>query len=255
MSHNTCCVERGSHVDERDIRFKLAAARRMLYREGCDSGSAGHVSARDPGDDFFWTSPMEYFDETLPANLVKLDLQMNPIDGDRDAASPAVSFHAAVYRKRPDVNAIVHHHGHFTTVLSSTERMVEPWSTTASLFLGRQSLYREDLGVSPALEDERIADSLGDKAVLLIKNHGCVVAAESMEATAVLAFTLEACARLHLDSLAAGGTPMGAHEGNWLKEQMTRYFLPETWKAQLRRLRRSDPDLFESVVAPVLVPA
>ena len=37
-------------MESTDIRFRIAAARRMLYREGCDSTVAGHVSARADGE-------------------------------------------------------------------------------------------------------------------------------------------------------------------------------------------------------------
>ena len=40
-------------MDESDIRFKVSAARRILYREGCDSQTAGHVSVRDPNEVIF----------------------------------------------------------------------------------------------------------------------------------------------------------------------------------------------------------
>ena len=38
-------------IDERekDIRWRIAAARRMLHREGCDSNVGGHVSAASRG--------------------------------------------------------------------------------------------------------------------------------------------------------------------------------------------------------------
>ena len=37
-------------MDVDDIRFKIAAARRMMYREGVDSQTAGHVSVRAAGE-------------------------------------------------------------------------------------------------------------------------------------------------------------------------------------------------------------
>src|SRR5712672_2187515 len=55
-----------------DIQFCLAAARRILYRQGCDSGIAGHVTVRAEDDPLcFWTTPMSYFDEALPADTAK----------------------------------------------------------------------------------------------------------------------------------------------------------------------------------------
>ena len=54
-------------MDIADIRFRIAASRRILYREGCDSNVGGHVSARaDDHDDAFWVTGFEYFDQTTP---------------------------------------------------------------------------------------------------------------------------------------------------------------------------------------------
>ena len=59
-------------MDEKDPRFRIAAARRILAREGCESRVAGHVSERAQGEDAFWVSPFGYFDETTPDMVVKL---------------------------------------------------------------------------------------------------------------------------------------------------------------------------------------
>ena len=59
-------------MDVDDIRFKLAAARRILANNGCESRVAGHVSARAEGEDAFYVTPFEYFDETLPDRIVKV---------------------------------------------------------------------------------------------------------------------------------------------------------------------------------------
>ena len=45
----------------RSVRFRIAAARRILYRQGCDSDVGGHVSAREPGQDSFWATGFALF--------------------------------------------------------------------------------------------------------------------------------------------------------------------------------------------------
>ncbi len=70
-----------------DPRFRISAARRILYREGCDSAVAGHVSARaEDRDDAFWISPFEYFDETTPDRIVKLSFDP-PLPDSRHGAN------------------------------------------------------------------------------------------------------------------------------------------------------------------------
>ena len=57
--------ERGNDP-EKDIRWRISAARRMLHREGCDSNVGGHVSARaEDRDGAFWVTGFEYFDTTV----------------------------------------------------------------------------------------------------------------------------------------------------------------------------------------------
>ena len=88
-------------MDVDDVRFKIAAARRMMYREGVDSQTAGHVSVRAPGEDAFWATPFEYFDETLPDHVIKVSFDLELLEGDW-FASPALAFHAMTYRRRAD---------------------------------------------------------------------------------------------------------------------------------------------------------
>jgi len=62
----------GRVVSESDPRFQIAAARRILYREGLDSQVGGHVSVRVPGEEAFLVTPYQYFDETLPEHVSKV---------------------------------------------------------------------------------------------------------------------------------------------------------------------------------------
>ena len=58
--------------DTSSPHWRIAAARRMLYRAGLDSQIGGHVSLRVPGEDAFWVTPFQYFDETLPEHVSKV---------------------------------------------------------------------------------------------------------------------------------------------------------------------------------------
>ena len=225
-----------------DLPFKIAAARRILHREGCDSSIGGHVSARaDDEDDAFWVTAFEYFDQTTPERVCKLGFDLAPRVGDL-AFSPAVNFHARIYETRPDVNAIVHLHSHYVTVLSSTGSTVGMYDVSAVLFHDEQATYFDD-GVKSHLE---VVDALGDKRVVLMKNHGAIVASDSVEHAAIEALTLEQCARYHLECVAAGGTEILEAEVVAGKQMYRKHYLPQMWDANLARLRTSDPDLFDA---------
>jgi L-fuculose-phosphate aldolase len=230
-------------MDEKDIRWRIAAARRMLHREGCDSDVGGHVSARaDDPEGAFWVTGFEYFDTTKPDRVALLDFDLNALDG-AVAMSPAVNFHARIYHERSDVNAIVHLHSHYISVLSSVEgKTVGMYNVSAVLFYEEQATYFDD-GVKPHLA---VVDALGDKRVVIMKNHGAIVAGDSLENATIEAMTLEKAARYHLECEAIGGTEILEPEVVAGKVMYRKHFLPQMWAANLERLRRSDPDLFES---------
>ena len=230
-------------MDEHDIRFRIAAARRMLYRQGCDSNVGGHVSARAAGgEDAFWVTGLEYLDQTVPDGVVKLGFDLGLREGEA-IFSPAVNFHARIYELRPDVNGIVHLHSHHVSVLSSTGRTVGMYNVQAVLFHDDQSIYFDD--GHRAHTD--VADALGDKRVVLIKNHGAIVASQSMEDATIEAIALEESARYHLECEAVGGTEIAEAEVLGGKAMYRKHFLPTMWEANLARLRRSDPDLFDAL--------
>jgi hypothetical protein len=138
-----------------DVRFFLAASRRILYRNGCDSAVAGHVTAQAWADGFgdgLRMTPFEYFDETMPTM----------------PSAPASAFHSVNYRRRPDVGSIVHIHSRYTAMHVRTDREVRVYNVNACVFQDEQAHYIDD-GTVPSVDGERMADCLGDKSVLLMR--------------------------------------------------------------------------------------
>lgn len=231
-------------MDESDVRWRIAAARRLLYRHGCDSGIAGHVSVRADGDDSFWITPFEFFDETRPESAVRLGFDLTVREG-RGAASPAVQFHAAIYAARPDVGSIIHTHSFYACVLSSLGVPLGMYHAAATIFHDRQVIFRDD-GVLPSVHGPAVVEALADKGVLIAANHGIIVAADTLEHAVVEAITFEQQARMHLACHAAGGREMPDAEVRQAKADYDRYFRAATWEAMMRRLPSSDPDLFDA---------
>lgn len=232
-------------TDMTSVAFRLAAARRIMYRNGCDSTVAGHLSARAEHGEGFFMTPFEYFDETLPSSVTVLGWDLRVLGSSSPETSPAASFHSIIYRRRADVGAIAHIHSHWVSVLASTDQFIGMYNVGATLFHEEQAEYIDD-GSVPSVDGERMADQLGDRSVLLMRNHGALIAARTIEHAAILAVMLEQSARYHLECTAAGGREIAEAEVRRVKGQYHKYFLDQMWTANLRRLRRSDPDLFES---------
>jgi len=226
-----------------DLRFRISAARRILYREGCDSAVAGHVSARaEDRDDAFWISPFEYFDETTPDRIVKMSLDLELLEGSWEP-SPAAQFHAAIYAARPELRSLVHTHSYWVSVFSTVEREIGMYNVASVLFHEDQVLHADD-GSGPGVDGATLAKKLGDRHVMLLKNHGAIVVDEGLESCTIKALVLEKAAKYHIDSERFGGSEIPLAEVIRCRAQYHKYFLHNMWQANMRRLRRSDPDLF-----------
>ena len=235
-------------MDTENVRFKIAAARRMMYREGVDSQTAGHVSVRAPDEDAFWATPWEYFDETMPDHVIKVSFDLELLEGSW-SASPALAFHAMTYRKRPDVNGVVHHHGHYTSVIAGTGRPIGQYNLVSTLFWQDQALSFDSSDES-SVNDEILVAALADKNVVLIHNHGCLVVGPTLEVATIKAILLEKAARYDFDAQIVGGKESDIPSRiESLKFNLEKYMLPEMWAAHMRRLRRSDPELFEALTS------
>ncbi|NKQ56127.1 class II aldolase/adducin family protein [Amycolatopsis sp. K13G38] len=228
-------------------QVEIAAGRRILFAEGCDSQSAGHVTVRAADiDNAMWTTVFEYFDETLPDGVVKIGYDFTLLEGDLGGRmlAPVLDFHASIYRQRPDVNAIVHHHGHYTAVVASTGGTIGMFNLLSYLFYDDQAVIVEE-EASDVTDAERIARTLGRKSVLLMKNHGCIVVGATLGEAIVKSFLLEKAARYHYEAKLIGGTELTdeRHLRNYQRD-LNRLVVGETWAAQLRRLRLASPEVF-----------
>jgi len=182
----------------------LAACCRILARENHESGLAGQVSARAEKPGTWWTLEFGYgFDEATAARMVLVDEDLKPLSGGRP--NPGVRFHVWIYRKRPDVQAIVHTHAPHASALASTGKALKTIHMDSAMLHGTAHLP-EWPGVPVADDEGRIiSGALGNAKTILLANHGLLAAGASVEEATYLAVFFERAARMQLMAMAAGG--------------------------------------------------
>lgn len=182
----------------------LASACRILAREGHESGLAGQVTARGERPGTWWTLQFGYgFEEATAERMVLVDEDLKPLQGGRP--NPGTRFHIWIYRKRPDVNAIVHTHAPYASALAATGKPLKTIHMDSAMLHGSAHLA-EWPGVPVADDEGRIISAaLGDAKTILLANHGLLAAGTSVEEAAYLAVFFERAARMQLRAMAAGG--------------------------------------------------
>lgn len=228
-----------------DSRQKIALACRMLAHEGHSETLAGQITVRE-SDGTFLTTAMAYgFDEATRSNVIRIDEEMNVIEG-RGMANPAIRFHLWVYRRRPDVNCIVHTHPPYVNALSMTGRPLEIAHMDATPFYDDCAFLREWPGLPIGdSEGEIISAALGNKRVILLANHGFLAATASLEESAYLSMLIERAARSQILAQSLGDLkPIDPARA---KESHDFLLLPSIVKASFalfgRRVIRREPDV------------
>ena len=192
----------------------LVAANRILASEGI-LDAYGHVSIRHPGnpDHYLLSRSRAPILVTAP-DIMEYDLDSNPIDP-RGRTSVLERFiHGEVYKARPDVNAVIHSHSPTVVPFSVTQVPLRPVLHAASfLWVGVPVWEIRDAGdpagatmlVRNGALGKSLAATLGGKPVALMRGHGNVVAAPSVQTAVRYAIYTEVNARMQAIAISLGG--------------------------------------------------
>ena len=106
----------------------LAYACRILARMGLSDAIWGHVSLRDPGTETFWMKPATFgFEEMIPSDMIEMSLEGEVISG-RQPRHLEYRIHSEIFRRRPEVCAVLHAHPIHAIALSATGQRLQPVS-------------------------------------------------------------------------------------------------------------------------------
>jgi ribulose-5-phosphate 4-epimerase/fuculose-1-phosphate aldolase len=141
----------GTRMDEARIREDIVLACRGLAVSGMGDMIGGHVSVRVPGEAAYWCNAFDRaLAEVTPDDVVKVAFDGTMLTPGR-YVSVGLNFHSGIYGLRPDVNAIVHSHGHWITAQAAFARPPQCWHNLATLFENQVAMSPDDsLGTAPS---------------------------------------------------------------------------------------------------------
>jgi ribulose-5-phosphate 4-epimerase/fuculose-1-phosphate aldolase len=170
-----------------NMRQDLAAAFRYFARLGMHESVANHFSlAVEPTGRYFLINPRgRHFSRMRASDLLLLDTEdATTLDGPNAPDPTAWYIHSRVHANCPQARCIMHLHPRYATALAALKdsRML-PIDQNTMRFFGKLSID-EGFGGMGLSDDEgnRLASLLGDNNVLLMGNHGVLVAADTVAA-------------------------------------------------------------------------
>jgi len=188
----------------RRTREAVFSAATRMWKYGLVVASAGNVSARVPDEPLIAITPTSIPYEVLRPEeicVVRMD------DRAAEAGAPPsgeLPTHLAVFRARPDVGGIVHTHSPAVSALSVLGRPLPPVIDEMVVYLGG-TVEVAEYGFTGTEELAKNAvAALGDRAAVLLSNHGNVCVGTDLDEALHVALTMESTARVYLDALRAG---------------------------------------------------
>jgi ribulose-5-phosphate 4-epimerase/fuculose-1-phosphate aldolase len=234
----------------RHRKQRLAAALRIFGKYGYGEGISGHLSVRDPGDpDLFWVNPFGLsFKQVRVRDLICVDSSGQVVHGVHKVNPSAFAIHSQIHQIRPDAEAIAHGHTAYSRALAATGQLLEPIDQESAAFYHDQVFYSDYDGPSVALEQgRRMAEHLGSKRAMLLRHHGLITVAGSIEEAVHWFITYESCAQVQAIARSCGQLqPMSEQQAELARAgfgdpQLGRFSFRLLWDEILRE----QPDFLE----------
>ena len=241
----------GIPTDEWAVRCDLAAAYRLCALYGWTDLNNTHISARVPGtEDEFLLNPFGlFFEEITASSLIRVDRRGNVTGGSEHGMNKAgFIIHGAVHMSHPHLHYVMHTHSRYGVAVSMQKHGLLPNSQKAVTIMGWVGYHDYEGTATDAGEQPRIVRDLGDRRLLILRNHGLLSVGESMGEAFVWIYRLETACRHQIDALAGGAElqPLSPETRQRTIEQGLRMYGPggfieagREWPALLRQLERA----------------
>jgi ribulose-5-phosphate 4-epimerase/fuculose-1-phosphate aldolase len=196
--------------DEWQARIDLACCYRAFVHFGWTDLIYTHLSTRVPGrDDHYIINPYGLlFQEITASNLIKVDFHGNVIAGDYPYNDAGHSIHTAILKARPDINVVLHSHTRAGMAVSCMDCGLLPLTQQANEVSAILCSHKYGIATNNEEECRLLGQSMGDKWVMIMENHGLLSAGRSVAEAFYHLYTLENACKVQVDVMASGVKPI-----------------------------------------------
>ena len=202
-------------IDEAEwaLRLELAAAYRVFHHLGWTESIYNHITVRIPGPEHHYLiNPFGLlYSEVTARNLLRVDLQGHKVRPSPYPVNVAgFVIHSAIHRHRADAHCVMHTHTTAGMAVACKEEGLRTDNFNSAQLHGRVAYHDFEGITTDVAEQPRLVASLGDKEVLVLRNHGLLVTgAHVPEAFATMWCLQRACeVQLAADSLRGANRPV-----------------------------------------------
>jgi ribulose-5-phosphate 4-epimerase/fuculose-1-phosphate aldolase len=249
-------------AEEWRLRQELAACYRLIAHFRMTDLIFTHISVRLPGPEHhFLINPYGlFFDEITASSLVKIDLQGKAVEPSPYKVNPAgFVIHSAIHGAREDAQCVLHTHTKAGCAVAAQKDGLLPLNQISMEFYNNVA-YHDYEGIALDLDEQaRLVADLGNKPVLILRNHGLLTVGKTVQQAFLRMYYLEKACEIQLAAQAGGALVIPSAEVcahtekqfNDPSRDLSEGQLADVdgydlaWTALLRRLDRIDPSYKE----------
>jgi L-fuculose-phosphate aldolase len=191
-----------------ELREEVAAATRLFWEKGLTPGrDAGDTSLRDTETGLIYICPrpkpnvlrIPNWGIIKAEHIVVIDSEGKVVDNSGLLPTVEAPMHLAIFKARPDVNAIVHSHAIWSSTFAVTGKNIPLILAEQSLRLGGEVICAAYGKVGSEEIARNIVAALGkNKMAALMQNHGAVALGINFEEAFIASDFLEKGAQVAL---------------------------------------------------------
>ena len=194
-----------------DAIENLVTANRILAHEDVVD-AYGHVSLRHPENPERFLMARSRSPEVVETDdILEFTLDTECIDDKGFKLYLESPIHGAVFKARPDVQAVVHHHSYAVVPFSVSKTPLKALAHTSGRIGHNVPVWdiRHKFGDTNLLvvnmeQGNDMAEALGDNRAILMRGHGATVAGTSLEDAVITSIYLQVNAKLQMDAMRLG---------------------------------------------------
>ncbi|MGB0961377.1 MAG: class II aldolase/adducin family protein, partial [Mycobacterium sp.] len=199
-------VKKSVSKNEWDTRVALATAYRACFYLGYEQSTFGHLSARVPDEpNCMLLNPFGLgFDEITASSLVKVNSDRQIIlENGYSLNEAAWNIHSGIMFNDDRINVIMHLHTLDGVAVSSQKNGFLPLCQDSVLFYDKIAYHDYEGIVIDPDEAPRLLQDLGDKRVLVLRNHGNIYVGPTMSEAFFYMFFFEKGCSIQVRALSA----------------------------------------------------
>jgi len=199
--------------EERLLREQLTDFYHLVSDMGWSELVFNHISARLPGPEHHYlVNPFGLlYDEITPDSLIKVGVDGQLIEPSDYRPNPAgFALHGAIHAHREDARCVAHMHSIAVSAVAMKAAGLDHDNFYGAQLSGRVA-YHDFEGITLyADERERMITNLGDRDVLMLRNHGVAVCGRDIPSTFALLWIVQRAAEVQLaaGSIAGPNQPL-----------------------------------------------